>query len=91
MNIKFQLLERSDDLNQLSSKDDVLYTVAEVAKLIKTSVNNVYALIKAGLLPVLKLGGYKIRKVALDDFLAKWEGWDLTDPFNPVEINRQKF
>ena len=73
-------------MNQLSSKDEVLYTVQEVSKLIKTNPAYVYELIKAGLLPVLKLGSYKIKKVALEEFLAKWEGWDLTDPFNPVKL-----
>lgn len=68
--------------------EDVLYTVAEVAELLKTSLNNVYTLIKADLLPVLKLGGYKVRKLALEEFLAKYEGKDLTDPFNPVEIKK---
>ena len=36
--------------------EDVLYTVAEVAKLIKTNTNYVYELIKKGFLPALKLG-----------------------------------
>lgn len=60
--------------------EDVLYTVAEVAKLIKTNPAYVYELIKAGLIPVLKLGSYKIRRVALLEFLEKYEGMDLTNP-----------
>jgi len=63
--------------------DDVLYTVSEVSKLIKTNPSYVYDLIKAGLLPVLKLGSYKIRRTALLEFLEKYEGKDLT---NPCEI-----
>jgi excisionase family DNA binding protein len=63
--------------------EDVLYTVAEVAKLIKTNPAYVYELIKAGLIPVLKLGSYKIRRTALLEFLEKYEGKDLT---NPMEI-----
>jgi excisionase family DNA binding protein len=66
--------------------EDILYTVAETAKLLKTSVNNVYELIRVGILPVLKLGGYKVRKVALDEFLRKYEGKDLTDPRNIVDL-----
>ena len=62
--------------------EDVLYTVSEVAKLIKTNPAYVYELIKADLLPVLKLGSMKVRKVALEEFLAKYEGKDLTDPKN---------
>lgn len=67
--------------------EDILYTVAEVAKLIKTNPAYVYELIKTGLLPALKLGSYKVRKVALLEFLEKNEGKDLTDLNNIIEIN----
>lgn len=66
--------------------EDVLYTVPEVAKLIKTNPAYVYKLINTGLLPALKLGSLKIRKVALEEFLAKYEGKDLTDPTNIVNL-----
>ena len=66
--------------------EDVLYTVPEVAKLIKTNPAYVYELIKTGLLPVLKLGSYKVRKVSLEEFLAKYEGKDLTDPTNIKDL-----
>ena len=66
--------------------EDVLYTVAEVAKIIKTNPAYVYELIKAGLLPVLKLGSYKIRKSTLLNFLEQHEGNDLTDPNNIVSL-----
>lgn len=66
--------------------EDVLYTVSEVAKLIKTNPAYVYKLINAGLLPVLKLGSMKVRKVALEEFLAKYEGKDLTDPMNIKDL-----
>ena len=66
--------------------EDILYTVPEVSKLIKTNPSYVYALIKAGLLPVLKLGSYKIRRAALLDFLGKYEGKDLTDPRHIVDL-----
>jgi excisionase family DNA binding protein len=60
--------------------EDILYTVSEVAKLIKTNTSYVYELIRAGLLPVLKLGSFKVRKSTLLNFLEKYEGKDLTDP-----------
>lgn len=60
--------------------EDILYTVPEVAKIIKTNTNYVYELIKAGHLPVLKLGSMKIRRTALLQFLEKFEGCDLTNP-----------
>ena len=66
--------------------DDVLYTTAQVAELIHTNTNYVGELIKSGILPYLKMGHRKVRKSALEDFLAKWEGWDLTDPYNPVKL-----
>lgn len=60
---------------------DVIYTVKETAKLIKTNQSYVYELIKAGHLPVLKLGSIKIRREALLKFLQDNEGNDLTNPF----------
>lgn len=42
------------------SEDKILYTVNEVAQLIHTNQGYVYSLIEAGLLPVLKLGSYKL-------------------------------
>lgn len=59
--------------------ENVLYTVSEVAKLLKTNVNYIYDLIKKGYLPALKLGSYKIRKVSVEKFLEKYEGHDLTN------------
>ena len=55
-------------------EDKILYTVKEVAQLIHTNQGYVYSLIKAGLLPVLKLGSYKIRKESLEHFLVEYEG-----------------
>ena len=58
---------------------DELYTVKEVAKIMKVNVHRVYDLIRAGLLPALKLGSIKIRKKSLNEFLEKYDGMDLTD------------
>ncbi|MBS5822443.1 MAG: helix-turn-helix domain-containing protein [Clostridium argentinense] len=66
--------------------EDVLYTVSEVSKLIKCNTNYTYALINNGLLPALKLGSYKVRKVALLEFLEKYEGKDLTDLNNIIDL-----
>ncbi len=65
-----------------AESQDILYTVAETAELLKTGVNTVYELIRAGLLPVLKLGGYKVRRISLLEFLERYEGYDLSDPLN---------
>ena len=64
----------------MAPEENVLYTVKQVSELIHTNQAYVYELIKAGLLPVLKLGSYKVRKEALHKFLADYEGKDLTDP-----------
>ena len=66
---------------------EIFYTVKEVAELLKTNVDYVHKLRKAGILPFLKIGQYKVRKQALDLFLEMYEGKDLTDPFNVKELN----
>jgi len=65
---------------------DVLYTVPEVAKLLKVNADYVHKLRKAGLLKFLKLGQFKVRKEDLDEFLANNVGKDLTDPFNIKDL-----
>ena len=59
--------------------NDILYTVPEIAKLIKTNSSYVYTLIRLGLLPALKLGSLKVRRASLLEFLERFEGKDLTD------------
>lgn len=71
---------------RLNQENQILYTVKEVASLLKTNIDYVHSLRKAGLLPFLKLGQYKVRKQALLDFLCKYEGYDLTNPFCVKEI-----
>lgn len=66
--------------------EDVLYTVKETAKLLKTNTNYIYDLINKGLLPALKLGSLKIRRSALLGFLSEYEGQDLTDLNNIKEL-----
>ena len=66
---------------------DVLYTVKEVAELLKTNIDYVHKLRKAGLLPFLKIGQYKVRKQSLELFLERYEGKDLTNPFDVKELN----
>lgn len=72
--------------------EDVLYTVQEMAKLLKTNPNYVYELIRRGLLPALKLGSYKVRRTTLLKFLEENEGKDLTDLDNikPLLIKEEK-
>jgi excisionase family DNA binding protein len=60
--------------------EQILYTVPEVAKLLKTNADYVHKLRRTGLLPFIKLGQYKCRKESLEKFLASHEGEDLTNP-----------
>lgn len=61
---------------------EILYTVPEVAKLLKTNTGYVHKLRKSGKLPFIKIGQYKCRKEALENFLITYEGQDVTDPEN---------
>ena len=69
-----------------SNYEKILYTVKEVSELIHTNQAYVYTLIRAGLLPALKLGSYKVRKEALFTFLEANEGKNLNDPHNVQSI-----
>lgn len=66
--------------------EDMLYTMKETAAILKSNVAYVQNLRKAGLLKVLKLGSYKVRKSELERFLKTYEGYDLTDPYNIKEL-----
>lgn len=70
--------------------EEMLYTVEEVAKILKTNKNYVYDLRKAGLLRFIKLGNLKCRKSTLEAFLEKYDGLDLTDPFNIKDLDESK-
>lgn len=65
---------------------DELLTVKEVADILKTNTDYVYRLQKAGLIKFLKLGRLKCRKKALEEFLEKYEGYDLTNPENITKL-----
>ena len=64
----------------------MLYTVPEVAQILKTNVDYVYKLNKAGLLKFMKLGRLKCRKKSLEEFLEKYDGCDVTDPTNITSL-----
>ena len=66
--------------------EPILYTVQEVAKILKCNPSRVYELKKAGLLPFLKLGQLKCRREAVEEFLRKYEGYDVSDPNNIVPL-----
>lgn len=49
-----------------------LYTVKEVAKILRTNPSTIYELINSGQLPGLKLGSIKIRGSDLERFIEKY-------------------
>ena len=65
---------------------DSLFSVKDTAKYLGISKNKVYELIRSGLLPAIKIGGLKIRSTTLQNFLATYEGYDITDPENIRKI-----
>ena len=72
--------------------NQMLYTVPEVAEILKCNQTRVHSLRKAGLLPMLKMGQYKVRREALEEFLRKAEGFDVSDPYNivPLEVDKDE-
>lgn len=62
--------------------EDKLITVPEFAKMIGSNTNKAYEIVKAKLVPVLILGKVKIRQKAAEEFLIRYEGYDLTDVNN---------
>ena len=71
----------------ITLEEKILYTVKEVSELLHTNTTYVYSLIKSGLLPVMKLGTYKVRRDSLNKFIADCEGKGLTNPNNIIIIN----
>lgn len=70
--------------------EEMLYTVPEVAKILKTNQDFVYKLHNAGVLTFMKLGRLKVRKTTLERFLEKYDGMDISDPFNIKELKEAK-
>lgn len=72
--------------------EDMLYTVQEVAAILKTNVDYVYKLNRAGLIRFIKIGRLKCRKSTLEKFLEKYDGCDISDPDNikSLEEGEQK-
>lgn len=66
--------------------EDMVLTVQEVADILKTNVDYVYKLHRAGILKFLKVGRLKCRKKTLEEFLEKYDGMDVTDPFNIKDV-----
>lgn len=77
---------RTDKMKGVKCMTEMLYTMKEVSEILKCNVDYVHRLRKAGLLKCMKLGSYKVRKSELERFLAEFEGYDLTNPEQVVEL-----
>ena len=69
--------------------EDMLYTVKEVAAILKTNVDYVYKLHRSGLIKFMKIGSLKCRKRTLEEFLEKYEGCDISDPNRIQPLNNE--
>ena len=67
----------------------LLYTVKETATVLGCNIHLVYDLINKGLLPAMKLGSLKIRLTSIEEFLKKYDGMDLTDLDNIINLNKK--
>lgn len=65
---------------------DYLYTVEEVAAILKINKHTAYDLIKKGHLKAMKLGRIKVTKFELLKFLRDYNGKDLNDMDNITEL-----
>ena len=63
-----------------------VYTIKEVSQLLKVNVNKVHQFRKSGLLKCLNLGSFRVRESALQEFLEKYDGMDISDPENVREL-----
>jgi hypothetical protein len=71
--------------NKIEAK--IIYTVPEVATLLHVNIAYVHKLRKAGLITFLKLGCFKCRKEALDEFLKKYDGQDVDLILKKIELS----
>lgn len=67
--------------------EDLLYTVPEVAKILKVDQHKVYELIDKKILLGLKLGRLKVTKIELFRFIRENTGKDLSDLNNIKDLN----
>jgi len=66
--------------------EDILFTVDEASKLLKTDKPTIRKLIDKGLLNALRLGRLKVRKVEIERFLIWAEDKDLNDLDNIKDL-----
>ena len=82
----FNLIKKSDCQLKNKTTEIKLYTVKDLASMFKCNVAYIHQLRHAKLLKFIKLGQFKVTHETLEEFLKKYEGYDLTDPFNIKEL-----
>lgn len=60
--------------------ESILYNVKQAAEVMSVRPGCIYLLIKKGVLPALRIEGYKVRRSTLLDFAEKYEGYDFSNP-----------
>lgn len=72
--------------------ETMVYTVREVATILRTSPNYVYKLIEKGYLPAIRLGSVRILKKSLEQFLMANQGNDLSniDKIKKLDIKKME-
>lgn len=64
------------------------YTVKQAAEILHTNESGIRALINSGKLRALRPRGTTlIYRKSLIEFIENCEGWNLSDPYNPVKID----
>lgn len=66
--------------------EKMLYTVKEAGAALGVNSGMIRKLIKKGLLPGLKLGCLKVRKISLEKFIQDYDGMNLDDLDNIVPL-----
>ena len=65
---------------------DKLYNVVEIAEILNIGKNRVYDSVNSGILLSSYLGGDKVRSKSLDEFMEKYDGYDLSDLDNIKQL-----
>ena len=74
MSLQEQRKQANEIAVEILACRDVLYTVPEVAKLLRVNKNMVYDLIRCGYLLSMKLGSRKVSRKALLEFVETFDG-----------------
>ena len=74
-------------MSERIKEEQIVYSAQEAAKILHSSPNYIYELVKKGKLKAVKLKSIKILKSTLEDFLKENEGNDLSDIDNIRKIS----